>query len=308
MSSSFRNQVGCGLVLVVGAGLLGGMSLLASSFDLRPTTTVTVLLEDAVGVGSKAEVMVAGVPVGRVSAVQVDHDRARLTLDLYQSAEIRSDVRVRMRAKSVLGEKYVELVPQSRTAHIVVDGDELTPGGSHTEIDEMVNAIGPLVEALDPEAVRLALASVNEALQEDPERLARMLRNADEALDNAANASRQLSATLTQSQATLTRADRAMGVLEQRARDAGGVLARADRVLGDLEAAAEPLPEMVRRADATLEEVRQAIEPMSGATEDLSAILSNFEDFDRESIRSLLREDGVRVHLFGQKKNRQEKK
>ncbi|MEZ4323203.1 MAG: MlaD family protein [Myxococcota bacterium] len=306
MASSFRNQVGCGLVIVTGAVLLAVMALMASNFDLRPTTTVSVLMEDAVGVGAKADVMVAGVRVGRVADVSVEHDKARVTLEIYDSAGVRKDVGVRMRAKSVLGEKYLELLPRSVDAALLQDGDELAPGAPNTEIDEMVNALGPLVEALDPATVHRALASVNEALDEDPERLARMLRNADEALENAAAASRELKPAVAEGRVTLARANRALGELESRARQAEALITHADAVLGDLEQASEPLPELVAKAGSALDDVREVVSPMATATEDLSTILANFRDVDEETLRRLLREDGVRVHLFGDGRKKHE--
>lgn len=308
MASSFRNQLGCGLVIVTGAVLLGVMAIMASNVDLRPTTRVSVLMEDAVGVGAKADVMVAGVKVGRVAGVEVDHDRAKLMLDLYDSAGLRNDVRVRMRAKSVLGEKYVELLPESTTAPLLKDGDSLVPGGPHTEIDEMVNALGPLIESFQPEQLNEAMASVGEALDEDPERLARILRNADEALQNAAVASRELPAAVTETRQTLARANRAIGTLEARASEAQGVIDRANRVLEKLDAASEPLPELVDEAEAALADVRAVVGPMTHATEDLSTILANFRDVDEETLRRLLREDGVRVHLFGDGRKKKEER
>lgn len=293
--------VGCGALFVAAGVACAGALLVVGDPRgwVRDDVLVTVEIPDAVGLVVDGGVAVAGVKVGTLKSLEVRHDRALATLALYEAAGLRRDVAVRIRSKSVLGEKYVELSPNSVDAPLLSDGDALQLAPEQSEIDEVVDQLGPLLAAIDPKALQQNMGGLADALREDPERLARMLRNADHLLQNGADASDELSATLREGRATLARANRALEAVEARANEAQVVIAHADRVLGQVEAVTEPLPSTVAKADAALDELRAAIEPMAGATQDVGAILANFQDFDREAIRELLRDDGVRVHLFG---------
>ncbi|MCA9569775.1 MAG: aldehyde dehydrogenase family protein, partial [Myxococcales bacterium] len=90
-------------------------------------------------------------------------------------AQVRKDATVKVRARSVLGEKYLAVVPGSPTAPLLVDGDALSAGPPQVEIDQLVTALGPLVEAVDPEVIARVLHSVDDLLADDPEVLARIL-------------------------------------------------------------------------------------------------------------------------------------
>lgn len=301
--------IGCGLVMLVGLVLLA-VGLLAAGAGggwFRDRVEVAVDLPDAVGLPDRGVVAVAGVQVGEVVRREVVDGRARVTLALDPAAGLRKDVTVRVRSESVLGKKYVELAPVSPDAPLLVDGDVLEPGPDQTEIDEIVDALGPVVAAVDPEALGLALGALTDALRDDPARLRRMLDNADRALQNGADASEGLAQAVVEGRSTLARANQTLSALDARIAQAGGVLDHADALIAELDAAAEPLPGTVAKADAALDDLRAAIQPVAGATEDLAKLLAAFEDFDEDAIHRVLREDGVRIHLFGDgKKNRSE--
>lgn len=297
----FAQLVGCGLIVVVALVILAATLLFVSggSRALRDRVDVTVDVPDAVGLPKGAVVAVAGVSVGEVTDLSVHGAMARVSLALDPSAGLRRDASVRIRARSVLGEKYVELTPTSDSAPLLVDGDQLASGPDQTEIDEIVDALGPLVAAIDAEALGESFRAVTELLREDPERLERMLENADRALQNGADASEDLAGTLHQARSVLGRANTTLDGLDARVAHAGRVLEHADRLLTELDAAAEPLPETVAKANAALDEARAAIRPLAGASEDLARVLETLEGFDEDTIRRLLREEGVRVRLFG---------
>lgn len=269
-------------LMAVQIGALGGV---------RDAVKVEARMPDATGLTTGAVVAIAGVEIGEVEVLELDHDRARVVMAIERAAGVRRDAIVRVRARSVLGEKYVEVIPGSRDAELVSEGDVLESPDDTYEIDEMVNLVGPLLEAMDPEALATGLAKLGEALEEDPERVGRMLDNLDAMLARGAEAGEALPALVSEGQRTLTVARSALGDVERRAEQAEPVLARADAVLVELEGRT---PELLAEVDGAVGDVRALIDSSKGKVE---IILDNFSGLDKWELRRLLREEGIVVRL-----------
>jgi virulence factor Mce-like protein len=118
-----------------------------------------------------ADVKLDGILVGRVSGVHVQGDHAELTLQIDKSKikQIPADVQARILPKTLFGEKFVELV--------IPDGDQgATPlhAGSviaqdHSktaiELQTVFNDLVPLLRALKPAELSIALSNLADALR-----------------------------------------------------------------------------------------------------------------------------------------------
>jgi len=73
-------------------------------------------------------VRISGVDIGHVVSLKVGKDgRSHATLEIdSQDAPIRSDMHAILRQKTLLGETYVQLIPQSTTAPFLPDGGQLS--------------------------------------------------------------------------------------------------------------------------------------------------------------------------------------
>ena len=298
MRRTRKHEIGVGLLVLGAALLLGWMAIQVGAIgSLGESVRVVAVFDDAAGLKEGAAVSVAGVEVGRVEALEVDFDTARVHLAIEADADIREDVVVAMRARSVLGEKYIELLPQSREAAPLTEGAVLTATRGQYEIDQFVTGLEPLIEGLDPEAVDKVMQPLVAALEEDPERPKRMLEDLEVTLANLREASEQAPELVTEARATLAE-------VRTVSRDAREVVARADTVLTDVEAAtaelpatAERIPGLLDEAEATLSETRVAVGTLNDSSESLAKVLSNFEDIDKWELRRLLREEGIVVRL-----------
>ena len=305
MSRSPKHEVGVGVLVLVAVGLLSWMSLeIGALRGFGDRIAVQVRLDDAMGLEDGAVVKVAGVAVGHVSGIRVHHDVAVVELELDLSAELRRDAEVQVRARSLLGEKFLELKPQGREAPLLEDGDALTAVRTATEIDELVNGLGPVVSTLDPDALAATMQALSQALEEDPERAARMLANLDRILANGAEASDGLPALVSEG----TAAARDIRGLVEDARPviqrAGDAADRANQTLEQFEAATQDLPETVAKVDALATETRDAVQEgraVLGRIDDkapqIEAILDNIAEIDKWEVRRWLREEGIKVRL-----------
>ena len=110
---------------------------------------VQVSFAEAPQLGIEAEVQVAGITIGKVREKRLDPagNRTLATLELDPKyAPLASDARAQLRAKSLLGETYVEMTLGSPDAAPVPDGGRLENRqiGETVQLDEILDALDPL--------------------------------------------------------------------------------------------------------------------------------------------------------------------
>ncbi len=299
---SRKQQVGVGCLMVVAAVVTATLAVtLGGMRGWGGTAAFHAPIEDAAGLATGSLVSVQGVEVGKVTGLDLDEGKATIRFEVDDDVVLRSGAAVQVRARSLLGEKYLAL--SLGQGEPLAEGTELPDVGQQYEIDELVAVLTPLLAAVDPEVLARATSGLAGALEDDPELLARMLADAEQALDNVAVATERLDPLLRDADAAVGEGRATLAVLQARGREAQGLIARADRVLVQLESASEPLPETVEEARATLADARQLLGELDGATDSLQGVLDGLEGFDRDGVRKLLREDGVRVRLFGSGKS-----
>lgn len=100
-----------------------------------------VRFPEAVQLANQGDVRIAGVPVGKIVRVEPAGDnRTEATIQMRSRyAPVASDMRAILRAKSLLGETYVELTPGKGSAPKVPDGGMLANGAvaKTVELDEV---------------------------------------------------------------------------------------------------------------------------------------------------------------------------
>ena len=122
--------------ITVGAFMLAGiLSLVFLAFavsgyvvdDTAKLYTVHARFNDVSGLTTRARVTVAGVNVGRVSAIKVDTQRAQAIVDLQLNANagaLSVDTGAKIVTEGVLGGKYIALVPGAED-EVLKDGSEI---------------------------------------------------------------------------------------------------------------------------------------------------------------------------------------
>jgi len=284
--------------MVVAAVVTAGLAVtLGGVRGLGGATAYQAPITDAAGLDRGALVSVHGVEVGKITSLELTDGGAAVHFEVDSDVVVRDGAYASVRARSLLGEKYLAL--ELGAGEPLPEGTTLAAVAEQYEVDELVAVLTPLLEAMDPEALAKATDVLAATLEDDPEVLARMLRDAEVVLDNAARASEDLDLLMAESRAAVGEARGAVSVLQARGREAGPVIERADAVLAKLDQASEPLPETVDEARQTLADARSLIAELRAASADVQDVLDGVGDLDRDTIREILREEGVRVRLFG---------
>lgn len=312
---SRKHEVRVGLLLLVAMVVFGWMALQVGAMrGLGKTITVQVVFEDAAGLVKDSAVKVAGVEVGSVHRLDVDFDRAVATLVLEEDAGLRRDVRAQVRARSLLGEKYVALFPISRDAEPLADGDVIEDTAPAVEIDDLLAALGPVLSRVDPDDVARIVHNTAELSAQLGAEGPALLASAGSLLDRLNEAAEVAPAIKADVPALLTDLRRTTLDLESTIQHADALMGRVDEMVAQLETATAGMPGAVNDIRSILEQVEpgaddlaRALEQSDDAIEDLRTVLQNLEGFDEEMLRRLLREEGVLVRLKASKGEKIEK-
>jgi phospholipid/cholesterol/gamma-HCH transport system substrate-binding protein len=298
MVSSRKQEIGVGILVLVAFGVLAFMSIKVGALrNVGQELEVQVLLGDAAGLSDGAAVRIAGVQVGQIQQMDVEHDQARITMAIAKSAGVRDDVKIQVRARSILGEKYLEITPVSKDAPLLAEGATLEVTSPQTEIDELVNSLGPLIRAIDADAVNVAMGRLTAALEDDPDRVVRMFRDVETILSNGAKASGSLEGLMSETRSTLSS-------VRQISAESRPMIQRSSAIVTKVDTATDKLPQITEDIQVAVSDTRKMIadshkliQRLESSAETLETIFENLSELDKWELRRLLREEGILVRF-----------
>ncbi len=109
---------------------------------------ITVDFDSAAGLEPKANVKMAGVPIGKVEEIQLVGNRARLVLRINQDVRIPLDSVASIQTQGLLGEKYVEIDPGKETSRMLPPGGRVANTIPPTNLDEIVRKVSQISDDL----------------------------------------------------------------------------------------------------------------------------------------------------------------
>lgn len=335
MSKKLNNEVLLGGFIVVAGGLLAYMSVAVGGLNMTPGLHLTARFTNAGGLVKDAVVAVAGVQVGHIEQLEVDHDQAIVHLFVRTDAQIRQDVQATIRAKSLLGEKYLELEPQSRTAPLMASGGQVTVTHPSVEVDEVLAALGPVIRKVDPNDIATIVHTAAVTLHGNQGNLQDLIKHANSVASqmddlvktnhgNINKAAASLASLSSQGDALLkakrpeieravTQVDHLTGVLD---RETPSLMAKGQRIATNVDRIAADVrheaPHMIRdakstlkHADAALVKVPETLDNLHHTMNKVNPLLDKANavtpgDIEDAAHRILAR-DGIRVyvHPFG---------
>ncbi|WP_279102138.1 MlaD family protein [Gordonia bronchialis] len=128
------------------------------------TSPFTAELANASGLTTADPVLVAGVPAGRIEAIDLAGDRVRVGFRLDNDLPLGNQTRATVRLRTVLGKRYLEIIPAGR--------GEVGPGNtiplSRTTVpynlDDISSAAVHTSREIDSGAVRAMIATMNQIM------------------------------------------------------------------------------------------------------------------------------------------------
>lgn len=184
-----RNELAVrGLMLLGVFGALVLLMAMSMSGAFADTSKVTTRLDTAGGaLAAGADVKMAGLVVGKVDAISGDEDGVTLELSMDNTLidGVPSTVRSRVLPATVFGTTYVDLVAQGRTdGRSLRAGDRIEQDTSvpTLELQQALDSVDRLVDALGPAELNTTLTSLATALDGRGAELGRTIEVADRLL------------------------------------------------------------------------------------------------------------------------------
>ena len=206
---------------------------------------------DVAGLNAQAPVRVAGVKVGEVKRIALDHGRARVILSLDSSLPIHRDAKATLSSIGILGEKYVDLDP-GKDDNSTFDLELPIPSKSGASLDQIMETLADIGNN-----VKGVTYALNKSIGGEEGRA-----KLDEIVDNIRE---------------LTGEFRAMA--QENHEGINQTVANVQALTGDLR---EKIPQLAQRFDDLgkhLDEMIQENRPeLKGTLEDVHKLAKNFED------------------------------
>ncbi len=148
-------------------------------------TNVSMALTNVNGLVVGSNVLLRGIPVGKVTAIESAVDGAAVSFYIDRAHQVPVDSIVRVDNLSALGETYIGLFPRTSEGPMLAEGQHLAADAvtGPTTISDLAVNVGRLLQQADPTQLERILAEADTALA-DPEtvlpnlaRAATLLRN-----------------------------------------------------------------------------------------------------------------------------------
>lgn len=330
-----RTHIGLGLFVVGTVGLLIWLAQSIGALGGGGGERYTVRLQHAAGLVENNAVKIAGVDIGRIERISVDHDVAVLTLQVDDEIVLHDDARAIVRAKSLLGEKYLQLDPGTRDAGVLEPGSAIPHVDVPFEIDQVLNALEPILGGED--SLAGAIAPLAQTLDE-------LLRDAagkdgkepivtraeiEQMVDDLAATSASLRRMTEDNEAAVGRivkhtetlvgdprlgriVGRVDGMTATLDEELPGLIERTEQTLAKLETLADVVDEpraeklrtMIDDGTVAVANLRKLSERLQSTTDGLDDLLKNLGTIagratrlDEHAIRRFLQREGVKIFV-----------
>lgn len=176
-------KVGAFAIVMVGAGTFI-YRYVTKSGESDGGYLVFTRMKDASGIAKMSQVRIAGIPVGRVKNIRLEHDQARIDILVNKEVPLYEDAAASKVASSLLGEFQLKLAPGTEGRRKLVEGEEIkvvteaqTPDDLMRQMSDIAKDVKTVSQALaasvgsdqgkaDIQSTLRNLAQVTEALNE----------------------------------------------------------------------------------------------------------------------------------------------
>jgi phospholipid/cholesterol/gamma-HCH transport system substrate-binding protein len=194
MAQYRSTEIKVGIFVLVCMVMAAGMILKFGKYERlgKRTYEITVVFPQVGGIVRNASVMLAGIPVGRVRDIYLVEDhavRAHVKLSIYEGVTIRNDAKFVINQSGLLGDRYIDVVPQSVRAVPLKAGDTVE-GSSSVDLTEAIRGVVDVLQqaATTIQRVDRAIKRVDETVlnQESLDHVKLALANVDVTISNTA--------------------------------------------------------------------------------------------------------------------------
>ncbi|RAV18363.1 MCE family protein [Mycolicibacterium sp. GF69] len=151
-------------IVVLGIGYIAALGVRIKPPEHRTNLSMAVANVNGLVVGSN--VLLRGVPVGKVTAIDTTVDAATVAFYIDGAHQIPVDSTVRLDNLSALGETYIGLFPRTSGGPVLTDGQHLATEAvtQPPTISDLAVSMGRLLQQADPAQLTRIVAEADTAL------------------------------------------------------------------------------------------------------------------------------------------------
>ncbi len=187
-----------GLFVLTGIAILLMFIISLGNINFEKTYRLNILFNDIAGLPEKAQVLIAGVEVGRVEKIELFKEKAKVIVRIKKNIKIHRDTQVKITSIGIIGTKYLEMTLGTAESGLLKDGDTIEgerPVSFHktlTKITEDFERVKEIIPSIgETERIQLYLTSifenlnqitakVNQSLGKNGESIKRIMENIEE--------------------------------------------------------------------------------------------------------------------------------
>jgi phospholipid/cholesterol/gamma-HCH transport system substrate-binding protein len=144
--------------------VLTALALLAGGCSSGDATVVLATFDDVADLTTNASVRLADVPIGSVADIELDSElQALITMEIDPEVALPGRLQARLRKTSVLGERFIDLVPVGEGGEWV-SGNEVEDTEVVPELEEVIQTSTDLLIAVSTDTLAGAIRSGAEGL------------------------------------------------------------------------------------------------------------------------------------------------
>lgn len=136
----FDLELVVGLFIIVGVVCLGYLSIKLGKMEIvgERGYNIYALFNNVGGLKSGSPIVIAGVDVGRVKSITIENYQARVVFSLPRDIKIQEDAIATVKAKGLIGEKYIEITPGG-SEKIIKPGGRIRETQSSVDLEELLS-------------------------------------------------------------------------------------------------------------------------------------------------------------------------
>ena len=137
-----RTEIIVGLFVLIGIACLGYLAIRLGKLEVMGSKGYNVYADFPTVAGLKVgdPVEIAGVKVGRVNGIGLADDRARLELSLNDGVKLQEDAIASVRARGLIGDKFVLITPGA-SDRVIPAGGKIRETESPPDIPDLIGKI-----------------------------------------------------------------------------------------------------------------------------------------------------------------------
>lgn len=258
-------RVGIFAIIIIAVTVYASFKLEGWSLKTSRGYSLYVTFDSAQGLSRETAVRIAGVEIGKVENVELtEGGKARVSIRIFPGVELEKGLRVRVRSKGLLGDKFLEIVPPKLEGEIIKPGEDLGQGEVPPNFEDMMDDLsatvtdirrvaGSLREALGNEGSAQDLKTIIHSIRDASQNLAEMSSNNKKSIDEIIEGIKETVAKLRE--------------------EGPGLIERADRITKNLDGIVsdnrEGIQDMIKRVQEASKKLDQSLGSIAKVTKNL---------------------------------------